>query len=64
MKEFLERVRYKTIVLEEDERGRAAGQVIEMTVMKVVSKIVMVKMKLLVVLLVLEMHQRIVSGLG
>ena len=64
MKEFLERVRYKTIVLEEDERGRAAGQVIEMIVMKVVSKIVMVKMKLLVVLLVLEMHQRIVSGLG
>ena len=64
MKEFLERVRYKTIVLEEDERGRAAGQVIQMIVMKVVSKIVMVKMKLLVVLLVLEMHQRIVSGLG
>ena len=63
MKEFLERVRYKTIVLEEDERGRAAGQVIEMRVMKVVSKIVMM-MKLLVVLLVLEMHQRIVSGLG
>ena len=27
MKDFLERVRYKTIVLEEDERGRAAGQV-------------------------------------
>jgi len=26
VKEFLERVRYKTIVLEEDERGRAAGQ--------------------------------------
>ena len=47
MKEFLERVRYKTIVLEEDERGRAAGQVIEMIVMKVVSKIVM--MKILVV---------------
>ena len=64
MKEFLERVRYKTIVLEEDERGRAAGQVIEMRVMKVVSKIVMMMMKMLVVLLVLEMHQRIVSGLG
>ena len=64
MKEFLERVRYKTIVLEEDERGRAAGQVVEMIVMKVVSKIVMMKMKMLVVLLVLEMHQRIVSGLG
>ena len=63
MKEFLERVRYKTIVLEEDERGRAAGQVVEMIVMKVVSKIVMM-MKMLVVLLVLEMHQRIVSGLG
>ena len=47
MKEFLERVRYKTIVLEEDERGRAAGQVIKMIVMKVVSKIVM--MKILVV---------------
>ena len=27
MKDFLERVRYKTIILEEDERGRAAGQV-------------------------------------
>ena len=64
MKEFLERVRYKTIVLEEDERGRAAGQVIEMIVMKVVSKIVMMKMKTLVVLLVLEVHQRLVSGLG
>ena len=64
MKEFLERVRYKTIVLEEDERGRAAGQVIEMMVMKVVSKIVMMKMKTLVVLLVLELHQRLVSGLG
>ena len=63
MKEFLERVRYKTIVLEEDERGRAAGQVIEMIVMKVVSKIVMMMMKL-VVLLVIEMHQRILSGLG
>ena len=62
MKEFLERVRYKTIVLEEDERGRAAGQVIKMRVMKVVSKIVM--MKTLVVLLVLEMHLRILSGLG
>ena len=56
MKEFLERVRYKTIVLEEDERGRAAGQVIEMIVMKVVSKIVMMMMEMLVVLLVLEMH--------
>ena len=64
MKEFLERVRYKTIVLEEDERGRAAGQVIKIIVMKVVSKIVMMMMKMLVVLLVLEMHQRIVSGLG
>ena len=63
MKEFLERVRYKTIVLEEDERGRAAGQVIKMMVMKVVSKIVMMMMKL-VVLLVIEMHQRILSGLG
>ena len=60
VKEFLERVRYKTIVLEEDERGRAAGQVIKMIVMKVVSKIVMMMMKMLV----LEMHQRIVSGLG
>ena len=58
MKEFLERVRYKTIVLEEDERGRAAGQGIEMIVMKVVSKIVMMMMKMLLVLmlLVLEMH--------
>ena len=64
MKEFLERVRYKTIVLEEDERGRAAGQVVEMIVMIVVSKIVKMMMKMLVVLLVLEMHQRIVSGLG
>ena len=27
VKDFLERVRYKTIILEEDERGRAAGQV-------------------------------------
>jgi len=26
VKDFLERVRYKTIILEEDERGRAAGQ--------------------------------------
>ena len=60
MKEFLERVRYKTIVLEEDERGRAAGQVVEMIVMKVVSKIVMMMM----MKLVLEMHQIIVSGLG
>ena len=64
MKEFLERVRYKTIVLEEDERGRAAGQVIEMIVMKVVSKIVMMMMMKLVVLLVIEVHQRLVSGLG
>ena len=64
MKEFLERVRYKTIVLEEDERGRAAGQGVEMIVMIVVSKIVKMMMKMLVVLLVLEMHQRIVSGLG
>lgn len=60
MKEFLERVRYKTIVLEEDERGRAAGQVIEMIVMKVVSKIVMMKMMKLLV----KLHQIIVSGLG
>ena len=56
MKEFLERVRYKTIVLEEDERGRAAGQVIEMIVMKVVSKIAIMMMKMLPVFLVLEMH--------
>ena len=60
VKEFLERVRYKTIVLEEDERGRAAGQVIEMIVMKVVSKIVMMKMMKLLV----KLHQIIVSGLG
>ena len=64
MKEFLERVRYKTIVLEEDERGRAAGQVIKIIVMKVVSKIVMMMMIKLIVLLVIEVHQRIVSGLG
>ena len=64
MKEFLERVRYKTIVLEEDERGRAAGQVIEIIVMKVVSKIVMMMMMKLIVLLVIEVHQKIVSGLG
>ena len=56
MKEFLERVRYKTIVLEEDERGRAAGQVIQMIVMKVVSKIVMMMMMKLIVLLVIEVH--------
>merc|ERR1712210_208484 len=29
VKDFLERVRYKTIILEEDERGRAAGQALD-----------------------------------